>query len=87
LAVFFEMRQFVWRKYTGNNDVQTYALAASSAKRNGQGEPVFEGGQKKDGNHTPPEKQGTSKREKPGREGDKGAQRVRRQKKEEQQQT
>jgi hypothetical protein len=87
LAVFFEMRQFVWRKYAGNNDIQTYALAADSVTGNGQGEPVFEGGQKKGGNRPPPERPDTSKREKPGREGDKGSQRVRRQKKEEQQQT
>jgi hypothetical protein len=81
------MRQFVWRKYAVNNDIQTYALAVDNATGNEQGEPVFEGGQKKDGNRSPPERPDTSKREKPGREGDKGSQRVRRQKKEEQQQT
>jgi hypothetical protein len=86
LAVFFEMRQGIWRIYTGNNDIQTCSLATDNAKRNRRGEPVFEGGQKKDGNRPPPKTPDTSKKEQPRREGDKGSQRVKQPKKESQRQ-
>lgn len=89
LVVFFEMMCLLRRQKTGSDDIQTYCLPVDRVKRNRywitgmvrRGGPVFGEGQKKDDN-PPPGKPDTPKKEKTGREGDKGSQRVKRPKKE-----
>jgi hypothetical protein len=90
LTTFFPSIQICRFQYSRSKDIQTYYPPVDRNQENTHlmtaREPVFEGGQKKDGKRPPPGKPDTSKIEKPGREGDKGSQRVKQPKKERPQQ-
>ncbi len=94
VTIFSPKIQAFGRQYGQNDDIQTCSLPVDRMAENGEvvadanrrSEPAFEGGQKKDGKRPPPGKPDTSKIEKPGREGDKGSQRVKQPKKERPQQ-
>jgi hypothetical protein len=94
VTIFPPKIQAFGRQYSQSNDIQTYSPPVDMSQENtylmaaedGRSEPAFEGGQKKDGKRPSPGKPDTSKIEKPGREGDKGSQRVKQPKKERPQQ-